>query len=118
MKQGILRISSIHGAFRAGIAAVCVLLFVISGFAHAALHASQPIPSGVVQVAAYPSGETSDNQLPLEIETNHCLACAAASIPVVVASSWRSTAFATIVAKPASRALQQRQHADPPPPKI
>jgi len=118
MKRGTIGISSFHGAFRVGIAAVCVLLFVISGFVHAALHASQPIPSGIVQFVAPPSETTSDNQPPVEIEVSHCLACAAASIPVIALTSWPSTAFATIVAKAASLAVQQRRHADPPPPKV
>lgn len=106
----------VPGAFRA-VAAFCVLFLVVSGFAHAALHASQPAPGGIVQVTASALGTMSDDQLQLGVEAGHCLACAVAAVPMASVTTAPSVVSAMVVAKPSERALQKRQRADPPPPK-
>jgi hypothetical protein len=103
---------------RTWMAVFCVLFLTLAGFVHVTGHASQPIPSGTVKITATLDNAAGDDQPQIDVEASHCHGCAVASMPYSPGIKTRTAMSATILGRPFYRAVQQRQHADPPPPRV
>lgn len=100
------------------IAALLALFLAISGVAHAAGHALQPLSASTMGASTASDDTAGDSQSTADAETSHCLGCAVASIPHVSSTPVRAVVAEILVARPLYRAVRQRQHADPPPPRV
>jgi hypothetical protein len=106
------------GAVRRWIAAVCVCLFVIGGYAHSTCFVQTGAAVQSVEVSGDLHGGTSDNPAaPTFDGEQHCHGCTAAAMPI----AGRALTRAGVVAKPLLAATNELSASDlqfdPPPPK-
>lgn len=105
---------------RRRMAVFCVLFLTVFGFFHTAAHASTPLPTAAATMAAISVNDTNldDTQAQLDVETTHCLGCTFAALPHMPGVTVPVIATEAIRERPLYQAVQQRRHADPPPPRV
>lgn len=105
------------GRIRSWIAVCCVLFLAASGVVHVTGHALQPLAGTGIEISMTVDGTSHDGQTQLDIDSFHCHGCAIASMTNAPAADNPVIIGGTVVSRPLYQALQQRQHADPPPPR-
>ena len=106
------------GRIRVWIAAFLALFLAISGVAHAAGHALQPLHASTMEVSVTSDDTAEHSHNTANAETSHCLGCAVASIPHISSTPVRTVVAEILTARPLYQAELQRRHADPPPPRV